>query len=200
MGQTLAQCHSSECDVCGYGDPNVANDCPPDSFANGLVPYQLDLGLAKMKFDKVEFTDRPDGQINLSEFLIRGVTMAGTFFADIGDKQGSCTCRVPSFCGSRFDQKSTTGSIGKWGIRIVLNLETSPASSLKVVVHDIHIFRCPVALNRIIPEDRLETALRTNLTEHISSKIEELKHTCRIQSLVIDEDSSYAAPPKPYDQ
>jgi len=159
-----------------------------------------------MNFAKVDFTEAQDDIMDLNEFTIMGLTMTGHFFSDIGDRENNCTCRVPTYfgssCGSRFGSQSGGSSrpTSKWGIRIVLNLYNNPPEKFKVDVVAIDLFRCPVSLNRIIAEDRLNAALRTNLTEHISGKMEEYAHMSRVQMMVIDGESAYAPPPKEYDQ
>lgn len=185
--------------ACGL--EKVPNECIPEVFGNSLVPWSLDVGVAKMNFTKAELTENT-AAIDLDEFCIMGLTMCGTFFADIGGRAESCACTVPKWgltnCGGRFEQKAEKA---KWGIRIVMNLYKSLGARLKVVIHDIDLFRCPVSLNRIIAEDRLNAALETNLTEHVTSKIEECSLMSKVQSLVVDDENcSYAKPPKQYQQ
>jgi len=198
MGQCTSEVQA--CEVCSVLVPdNPANDIIPVVFAKGLVPWDIDVGVAKMLFTNAEFTEREEANMNMSDFSIMGLTLSGHFIADIGQNAPeSCTSRIGAgdFCGSRTAPRS------KWTIRIVLNLVNSTRAKLKVDVVDVDIHRCPVNLNRIIPEDRLNAALSKNLTEHINNKIEEFtaqNNANRVQQLTIDEDSSYAPPPKPYE-
>jgi len=210
---------SSNCAACEeYGQDEDCNSYVMDAFASCLVPWKLDVGPVKINFTKVEFTEREGATINLRDFLIRDLSMTGIIHADVnaaGESHESCMCRPLKFdcAGDRLGSMGWSGSGSKFTVRVIVNLTNAPGAELKAEIVDINVIRCPVDLNKILPQDRLtvkeadhrtansllvrlfwlNAAFVSRLADHVNMKIEECVNQNKVQLLTIGDDSAYPA-------
>jgi len=181
MGQLAYQCSG-----CVGEDGNT--ECVAQVLGNRLVPWRIDVGPARMTFDRVEFSDGcSQDVVNLTDFRFRGVTFTGDLISDFVHEEGnhSCAVRANDFCAPF--KRGRKAQAPKYGIRMCMNTKHGPGES-KVDVVDIDLFRCPPELKRLLPEDRLMDAIRPQLTDHFRKTIDEQIATQSFQTVTIDED------------